>query len=191
MMPTIAILSSRDNYVVGPTTLVYDTFTDSDSTALTAHTPDIDVVGGGWVAYVSTICQVLGNKAGRTAAARSVSAINAGVANTLLTCDVSAINQGGIVCRLSDNANYWLFYCQDSNLYEVVAGAFTVRANVSTVGVPVAMKVVSTGASISINYNNAAAATYASATHNQTATRYGIFVDSSTQRFDNFTVTTL
>lgn len=34
--------------------VVYDTFTDSDNTHLTAHTPEIDLEGGGWIPETST-----------------------------------------------------------------------------------------------------------------------------------------
>ena len=37
-----------------PTYLVQDLFTDTNSTQLTAHTPDIDLKGDGWINHGST-----------------------------------------------------------------------------------------------------------------------------------------
>jgi len=75
-------------------TLFYDTFTDANGTALTAHTPDIDTVGGGWIHVLDT-WQIDANKA--EPASESVAPwpfawADCGVSDAVVTCNVEARN---------------------------------------------------------------------------------------------------
>ncbi len=66
-------------------TLVLDTFTDADNTALTAHTPD---KGGPWTAGVGTF-KISSNKATPNSDADDDQvAIDCGQTSAVLTCDV-------------------------------------------------------------------------------------------------------
>ena len=42
--------------------LVVDRFTDTDTTLLTAHTPDVDLEGGGWVTHTYSNATISGNE---------------------------------------------------------------------------------------------------------------------------------
>lgn len=102
---------------VGPTILFYDTFTDTDDVALTAHTPDIDTVGGGWVNYqyagIPGSHEIISNKTRALEATTiPVSAANVNVADctivdTIFTGSGAAPRVPLVAYRLVDQANFW------------------------------------------------------------------------------------
>jgi hypothetical protein len=120
----------------GPTILVYDTFTDTGGTTLDAHIPDIDTVGGGWIRHTaSMIINASGQCEEDINSTISISTIDAGNANTIITADCwQARNSAdrantGIVFRFSDINNFWALILSSSTpapwewtLQKMVAG---------------------------------------------------------------------
>lgn len=171
--------------------LVSDTFTDSNGTALTAHTPDIDTVGSGWVNQSGTY-QIDSNAAHReTGPTGSVVAIDAGNADVTVKSDISAKTTSGIVARLSDDNNYWLGWAQDGKLYENNADSLTERADLGAPTIPNTLELECNGSSITFRAETGLSATYASATFNQTATLHGLRSNDDLGIFDDFSVNSL
>lgn len=110
--------------------VVFDTFTDTDSTLLTAHTPDIGV--NSWVATQGT-WSVTGNKASHSQSANHDTAL---IESAVADCTVSAIinlpstaEDGGLFLRSDGTVNNGIFVrlyktSGKVDLYKVVAGAF-------------------------------------------------------------------
>ena len=116
----------------GPVTLVYDTFTDADSTALTAHTPDIDVVGGGWSSSAGAL-KILSNKAkwGTASNSHETSEIQTNKSDVVISVDVNSTAQFlGILGRYVDDNNFWLAWMSKNTMriYERTTGTDTERA---------------------------------------------------------------
>src|SRR5882762_541340 len=92
-----------------PTTALQDTFTDSDGTAVTAHTMN---VGSGWTADNGAF-SIFSNKAMPQSGVSNVTnSADAGQSDAVMTCnwDVPSLTSfaGGNVARLTDANNCWL-----------------------------------------------------------------------------------
>jgi hypothetical protein len=133
---------------------------------------------------------------------QDVAAADAGVADATLVCDAltpaASDFDAGLVARLSDDANNWLVATTSTTanvrIFQEEAGAFTLRAtgafawaNATTYRI----RVVCSGTTISAYVNGALVASYASATFNQLATRFGLRENTPSNQvgFDNFRVT--
>src|SRR5947209_20135595 len=91
----------------GASTLVNDTFTDSNGTNLTAHTPDTRPGSNAWVA-VSGTQTVQSNQANASVAGYyTIDAGQADVTITYLVTPTAAGNGWGITARRSDANNGW------------------------------------------------------------------------------------
>jgi len=95
--------------------LVQDTFTDTNGTLLTAHTPDVDTVGGGWVSWGNGgSIDIQSNKASTIGGGSNPNFgshyIDAGAADVDITSTyaVDASNDLGILVRYQDANNFWL-----------------------------------------------------------------------------------
>src|SRR5438105_5049422 len=115
----------------GPVVKLKDVFTDTNGTALTAHTMD---VGPGWSVSGGT-WSITGNKAYQTATTDYVLAhADAGIADGTLTVALNPNNaafQFGAVVRLTDANNCWYVRWHSDgylDLQEVNGGTVTQRA---------------------------------------------------------------
>ena len=122
-------------------TLVQDSFTDTAGTNLSAHTPDVDTVGGGWVAEIED-CQIASD--GLTLVATG---FNGG---TFIDCgesdfvaSITSISRSfgqynGLAFRVQDRLNILVADIDDSTaefrLRSRIAGSWTVLDNVSIAG---------------------------------------------------------
>lgn len=119
----------------GPTTLVSDTFTDTDTTVLTSHTPDIDDVGGGWSLSAGTIGTIDSNTAITGGnATRECYVIDAGAGSVSITADLRwyqnalvATHYNGIVFRVTGSTDYLFAGFNDTAfvLGKCVGGTYT------------------------------------------------------------------
>lgn len=198
----------------GATTLVHDTFTDSDSTALTAHTPNTDVEGGGWsfAETDATPDPIISSNQFRAPAHTGtptfpdmVSYIDSGVADVVIDLDgymgVDVFAWCGVALRYTDNNNYWSVWCRanDNFLYitERNAGTTTNRASIAfttSASTSVALHVVASGSTITATADGGSEASYSSATLNQSVGVHGIVVRRASTSFliaDNLIITTL
>ncbi len=129
------------------TTKVFDTFTGTAGVDLAAHTPDTDVVGGGWIDGAVNTIELDGAGALKFSASNKQSWIDAGTADQWCVTSFRGASTTGVDNRMSiylrrDNlsrgsANGYWFNIQPENstgvlnLFKVVAGAITNIATTS------------------------------------------------------------
>lgn len=177
---------------------VSDTFTDTDSTLLTSHTPDTDVVGTGWAGTASA--DIISNQLRFTADDVNV-AIDGGNADGDVYIDwivaTSSLNRNSVLVRYTDDANHWRLNAREDNgdirVVEVNAGAVNVRATSSytfSEGSTYVIKANCSSTTITGYVDAVSQVSYASATFNQTETMHGLRRDtgSNNTRLDNFVI---
>jgi len=87
--------------------LVYDTFVDANGTALSSHTPDIDVVGGGWSYDAGSAFTINSNQLDiGPAICRAI--IDAGAADVKITGTLTTTGDDNlqVLVRFQDSDNY-------------------------------------------------------------------------------------
>lgn len=194
-MPYIQVIGGGLGY------LLYDTFTDTNGTLLTAHTMD---VGGGWTNQIGTF-DIQSNRANRASAGspdnQSVATADAGMADYEVTCTVNgaAGSDGtGIAVRYSaSNQRFYFAQIEILNnafrIYEYNAG-YTQRATASTSltgGTDYDMVVRMEGTTITASLLTEELI-YASASTNSSSTLVGLRCGSANQqRYDDFEVASL
>lgn len=171
--------SAASNTITQRTAIFYDTFTDTNGTALASHTPE---TGGPWVADAGS-WEIQSNRCVTTdtAAGQNEATVSMGVADVQITATIltGATADGRIVGNFTDVSNFWIGYFAGTStiIYERASGSFISRAS-STISSPVSETLTAVltckGANItwlikgvSINYNNASRA-------GKTATKHGV-----------------
>lgn len=187
----------------GPTTLVYDTFTDADSTALESHT--ISPTNTPSTAWTTDAFTITGNKAvNESTAVRRTARCNSGKANCTVSAKVAiAGDEGsaltarcsGLIVRYSDADNYWWVCIHNRNntfyIIERNATTETVQASASVTiadGVEYLISAVLNGTTITATLDGANQISYASAALNSTATVHGLIAYLINNTFDDFKV---
>jgi hypothetical protein len=158
-------LAAADN------TLVHDSFTDTDGTDITAHTPEIDVVGGGWITAGNWTTQ---NNRLSYQIGNSFVTIDAGASDVIITAGMVAANAHSLMFRHTSASAYWIARWNGVavQLYEF-NGAFQLRASTALSGSgPHELKVTLSGANISVLVNGGSETAYSSSA-NQSATQHG------------------
>lgn len=202
----MTVLVNPYRFSSGPTTLVYDTFTDSDSTALASHTPDIDTVGGGWTASNGT-WDIQSNQANNTGSNPGgpnwIATIDCGVSDCEFSIDqeLPASSSNGFVFRYSDNDNLNAVLLSSGAggylaIYDRSGGTWTERANVTGTGSTSSGTLYTitgsiSGTSVTAN-DNGSECSYGSLSVNPTSTIVGFRAGSAgagTGNIDNLTVT--
>ncbi len=96
--------------IVGPGSIVRDSFTDTNGVSLTAHTPN--VAPNGWVLLEGTVPKIQGNLATETlSTAWAITTIDSGAANASVSVDVARATSepwGGLILRATDANNFLL-----------------------------------------------------------------------------------
>lgn len=178
---------------------VQDNFTDPNGTALDAHTPNVDVVGGGWSEVIGTDWTIQSNTA-NTAALDGTASIDCGEADINLSCeaDSNALSSqqqqsAGLCARLSNSSNFWAIIINDiGNTFRIAeknAGTYTTRASASVTingGTFYTLTAQLSGATITAQIDGANEISYGSATLNQTTTVHGIKARRAADRIDDF-----
>lgn len=188
-------------FTSGGSILVSDAFTDTNGTLLTAHTPDVDTVGGGWLGTSS--CDIQSNRAQGNSTAGRENWIECSTADVVISGDLSlAASVGGdkgpgLIARVADANNYWLGIMWKTviRIYEKTSGSYTQRASTAFTAAtetdyPATLTV--SGTSITFNVDGTEIS-YTSSTH-QTNTKHGVRCDggntiSNGSRVDNFQIT--
>lgn len=186
--------------------LVLDTFTDTNGTALTSHTPDVDVVGGGWQVLGAGIWGISSDNRLRNTNSdglRYVAAIETNksdiFAEVILTTKSSGNTSAGLNIRCSDETNQWRIYCQSSSskfsIQENIAGSVTIRVDVTktfSAGTDYRITCAADGSTINAWVDDGSAISYSSATFNQTETEHGVLeyedLSGSNPHYDNFAI---
>lgn len=206
-----ALFGSLFSPPLGPTVssvsyLFLDTFTGADTTLITAHTPDYDAVGGGWVGWPDTggtsdDYTIVSNRAKRSVVTAAVGdvfiAANVNDADVLVSgvVQINNINNAtsGMALRLTNADNYWLMGIARTNLFRLLekqTGSYTVRASAAvTINAATDYTIVGTtsGNSISGTLNGANNISYSS-TFNNSATRHGLALRDLNDIADTFQV---
>lgn len=181
------------------TTQVSDTFTDTNGTAIASHTPDVDVVGGGWTEVIGTDWTIQSNTANTTTLDGTAS-IDCGAADINLSCEADSnalssaeIQSAGLCARLSDANNFWAIIINDiGNTFRISeknGGTYTTRASASVTingGTFYTLTAQLSGATITAQIDGANEISYGSATLNQTTTVHGIKARRPVDRIDDF-----
>lgn len=175
----------------GISSLVSDTFNDTDGVLLENHTPDIDSFGGGWSSTFSLYStpediQINNNRVqtpGATGTKVGASVIDSRSANVIISGDIVTINQNslgnnGIIFRYTNANNYWLLDGLNGGawrLIEVTGGSSNTRDTGGSCVHNTAYSLIITlsGNSISAVIVDEVTLSYTSASHNN-ATIHGI-----------------
>lgn len=192
------MIINAPRYAGGPTILIQDFYTDTDTTLLPAHTPNIDTVGGGYTAVQNG--HVINSNEIRTSATVSIDIIDCGASDISIAMDArpnsnaGAPGGGGFIYRYQDVNNFWLAHVDVFNtrivMYERVSSTFNIRAEtgiswVASQTYNITLDV--SGTSHSIKVDGANEITYTSSAL-QSATITGIY-DFLFVAGDNFVVT--
>lgn len=176
--------------------LVYDTFTDTNSVALTSHTPDKSPAP--WVAIAGTM-DIQSNKASWASGALNIQTINTGKADCTISCIVTtaggiANDQNGISFRVIDTDNRWVAYLNNQgntvNLLKFVTGTPTSGGSAAMTlanNTAYTVEVVLSGNSIIMNVDGVQKFSISDAAH-ATATRHGLYGQIAGHLFDEFQV---
>ena len=106
-------------------TVLYDTFTGADTTALSSHNLNISPAGGAWTNLNGTNT-ILGNQAICTAvptlgSVKKEAGISDGIITADVTCTTSAAAvNAGIYARCVDENNGWRIGFRDSGLFQII-----------------------------------------------------------------------
>lgn len=180
--------------------LFYDSFTGADGMLLTAHTPEIDRVGGGWV-NDNGAAQLLSNQAKATTSGRIY--CETGENDVALALDgmiVSTDNNDaislGLLARFQDGTHCWVgYFSLDSDSIRLFErnGGQTLRASAAktfnaNTEYPLSLTVNGTNLTLA---SGVTSVSYIS-TAMQTQTKHGIVVETPTGAkytlFNNFQV---
>ena len=183
-------------------TLIYDTFTDTNGTAIASHTiAPTNTPSATW-ANSAAGWQIQSNKLKLVSGGDVWCYVNAGVADCTIEADLTTATTGdsylGIVLRYTNTSNFWNVQARIDGggnrwlITEIASGSATTRATGGTTAnaTTYQVKIVLSGTTITLYVNGVLTASYASATSNQTATRFGAYNNSSfaTPTLDNFKV---
>jgi len=179
------------------TIFVLDTFTDGNGTSLDAHTPDIDVVGGGW-AELQGNSDIQGNEA-NIQGVPALNAIDSGISDGVVAIDVTTAPpapaaQMGLAFRCRDANNFWfwvvdlntggaeLAYYQGGVYHSVWTSLIGIEAN-HTYNLAVKLREHSIDCYIDGVWYTSTANSF-----NKTETEHGMYCGQIGIRFDNFEV---
>lgn len=181
---------------------ILDTFTGSDGTDLTAHTPDINTTGNPWVRYSTNIgrIQIKSNTAQSINGYGGVYCIDTGASDCVISFDAyykdSPSYGVGAIARLLDGSNYLRadLYYRKLNIMDIVAGVLTARASTSVTVVDATWyRMTLTLSGQSITFAGSMGSVTYSTSFNQSATRHGLVIASDLGAIqaavDNFEVT--
>ena len=182
----------------GVSMYVEDTFTDTNGTELENHTPDIDVVGGGWNALgTSSRFFIQDNDAEVTYSltASDCCAIDCGQSDYICEYTVRTNFQGAdrsrTAVRITDINDNWIVYADSTSvlhLYENIAGSLTSRASQGSLSIidGHVIKIRCEGSTIQVYDDADVDFEYNSATSGQSSTLVGMSAGKATR--DNFKV---
>ena len=174
-----------------PTTLVLDTFTDN-SVALDLHTPDIDVVGGGWTEYIGDL-RCINDKLTTNGLVLHLGGIETNESDvTVQLTALDHITSGvQIEFRLVDSDNFWQANLENGKFGHRIAGVFTEMGDIGTPKVvPNTGRVICNGDSITFEAETGLSVTINDSTF-QTATIHGVRMPADALFADDFSVTTI
>jgi uncharacterized protein YjdB len=196
--------SGSATVTVGPGTyLIYDAFSGTDNSVVTAHAPNVNQLGASWTTTGPVTPVLHGQQLGVGSGTGAADAfIDAGAPDAIVQViwtpganPSAGANYSGLIFRRSDANNYFLFqYWNGSvSLSRTAAGVYT-QLWTTTVsdpfGAPRALTVTLSGNSIQVAWAAGAAGTTITDSFNVAATQYGVRMSSgdAASTYDNFQV---
>lgn len=170
---------------VADPTLLYDTFTDTNGTNLTAHTiAPTNTIGATWTTLLGA-CTVVGNTVRRAGGANPDADVYESSRADVVIAQThrhgTSYTENFVILRCTDSTNFWHVKTTATDNYwritERNANVDTVRASAAktiATATDYAIVVTAQGATISATIDGGTPISYASATFNQTATKHGI-----------------
>lgn len=121
--------------------VLYDGFSDTNGTNITAHSPDVDTTSNGWTALAGGM-EIQSGRAVATSA-NSISTFDPGVSDFACHAKVLSYDQDfALIGRVQDSSNYWQLLVEDADqsdpivkLNEVSSGTPTTRASETLTGI--------------------------------------------------------
>jgi hypothetical protein len=176
----------------------FDSFTDSDSTDLSSHTPDADTYGNGWTEESGT--WVIQDNRLDVASGTGVATVDAGTPDIEMrfTCEADSFSLGAVI-RFQDINNYLYLRVRRGTgieLYEKVAGVDNLLASDTLSFDDKDLIQVDVDAQadddIVVTATRLADSSTATITQNttrfNTATKFGVYTDSNSDYFDDFSL---
>ncbi len=206
---TLVILLLSARFVTAQTTDVSDTYTDTNGTLITSHTPNVDVSGAGWQNDLNAPQFVIqSNKIVMATAFGSqiYTTVDSQHADITLTTDITVPGAStyiqGVLFRFTDTSNYWqtfLRYDGGSPYIQMVAvcgGSAVVNDSSTTIslagGATTTLTITTSGNTVTAAVTGGEHGSWTNSCQN-TATRVGItgYTDGSyaAGTWDNFLVT--
>lgn len=186
--------------------IVYDTMTDSDSTAVASHViSPTNPLGLSWTVDFATsgTLEILSNKAKCTAVSggRLSVRLNVGNTNAVITGKFTpgvGFEQGGMLLRTTNNRNWWCAAARSgSNLFNIVecnSGTITVRASTAVTvsnGTEYTIIFSVSGDDFVATLNNGSRTTYSSSLFNTvTSHGFGGNINGANDQWDDVEITT-
>jgi len=186
-LPLIGIISRVASAVV----YVWDTFTDTNGTLLSSHTPDTDSEGGGWQ---GNDVDIQSNEAAPVGSGARICMIDAGVSDCIITAGLTIGASGaihGFGFRYIDGSNLWALTIKKStttlDLVERNGGTNTVRDSDSSAPTgDLDMTVTLDGTSIEGDYGGTQVS-YTSS-FQETETYHGLYGTNASNKWDDFEI---
>ncbi|NIT58398.1 MAG: hypothetical protein GWN00_19880 [Aliifodinibius sp.] len=176
---------------------VQDTFTDTNGTLLNNHTPDTDVVGGGWSG--STAAEINSNQL-RFDTDNSTNTIDGGTSDGDIYFDwivaSAALNRNSLIYRYTDDNNHWRYNLREDNgdvrIVERNGGTNTTRDTASFTfsgGTTYVARMNLSGTSMEGFIDDVSQVTYTSS-FKQTETNHGVQRNTGSllTKIDNFVI---
>ncbi|MGB8648864.1 MAG: hypothetical protein WCF84_26745 [Anaerolineae bacterium] len=180
--------------VAGAVTLILDQCTDTDGTPIASHAiGPTNVPATSWQSLTGTGVTIQSNKASTSGGVAELHVCDPGKADIDYSTDWTASGgQSGVALRCTDASNYWRVWrgigATNINLDEVNATVVTNRGTAAASGNGT-IRVVASGATITVYWNGTSMFSYTSATFNQGATKAGLRNNnSSATTWDNITM---
>ena len=184
----------------GSRVIGYDSFTDTNGTALTSHAMDL---GPGWTKAGTGSGAVNNNRGRLTGVSGSATSFTGDFkqANVTLQAVINFVNSddAGLIARYQDASNNWLFdfhqVAQQAQLYETNGGSAVLRAAANytiALATDYTIKAVCQGQTLQFWVNGVVVLSYSSPSF-ASVTKHGIFIGgaaggSPNVDFDNFQV---
>jgi hypothetical protein len=192
------IQQPEGGFGVDPNLLVHDTFTDTPGTALSAHTPDINLTGDTWDKVYSTNILINGTQAYPSGGIDVLYMLDVGITDLEMECDFQtgslATAYAKLIARASRTVNVgWAAYMRSGELTHLAEGIPN-RVNGPTTHaglVPHTMKFRLVGNDIKIWYDGVLEISHTSVTTPSYGTYCGIMLSRGSTWMDNLKITAL
>jgi hypothetical protein len=193
------IQQGEGGFYADPSLLVHDTFTDVDGTALSAHTPDINLTGDTWDSVYSTNIKI--NASGQAYPTGGIDVLymlDVGITDLQMECDFQSGGLGTsyvkLIARASRAVNVgWAAYMRSGEKTHLSEGVTNRVDGLTTHAglVPHTMKFILQGNDLKIWYDDVLEISHTIVTTPSYGTYCGIMMSRTDTWMDNLKITAL